>query len=104
MGGRSRPSPYPVGLKKSDRPQAFRRAFAAARIAHDFEGNLLAFLEAAEAGTLHRRNMDEDVLSTIVRLDEAVTLGAIEPFHCASGHINLPSWRCRATTRCEASS
>ena len=36
--------------RNSDRPEAFRRAFAAARIAHDLEGNLLAFLEAAEAG------------------------------------------------------
>jgi len=73
----------------SDRPQAFRRAFAAARIAYDLERNLLTFLEAAKARAFNRRNVNENVLRPVIRLDETVTLGAVEPFDCASGHVDL---------------
>jgi hypothetical protein len=31
--------------------------------------------------------VDEDILAAIVRLDEAVTLGGIEPFDGAVGHV-----------------
>src|SRR3954454_3087198 len=98
MGGRSRPSRFRITSGNSERPKAFRRAFAATRIAHDLEGNLLTFLEAADTGTLHSGNMNENILGAVIRLDEAITLGAIEPFHCASGHFHLSIWRCPATT------
>jgi hypothetical protein len=36
------------------------------------EADLLAFIEPAEASALDRRNMDEDILRSIIRLDEAI--------------------------------
>jgi hypothetical protein len=33
--------------------------------------------------------MNEDVLRPVIRLDEAEALGAVEPFDCASGHVDL---------------
>src|SRR3984957_10269973 len=49
----------------------------------------LPFIEPAEAGALHRRNVYEHVLAAALRLDEAVTLGRIEPFHGTCSHLSL---------------
>jgi hypothetical protein len=40
------------------------------------------------AAALHRRDVNEDVLATALRLDEAVTLGGVEPFHGTCRHLN----------------
>src|SRR5690349_4089730 len=83
--------------------QVLRGAFATARVADDLERNLLAFRETADPGALDGGNVDEHVLRAIIRLNEAVALGAVEPFHGASGHMSLPSWRCPAQYRDGAS-
>jgi hypothetical protein len=35
--------------------------------------------------------MDENVRAAVVGLNEAETLGAVEPLNCASSHMRIPS-------------
>ena len=63
------------------------RHLAAALIALQLEAQLLAFVQATEAGALDRRNVHEHVRAAVIRLDETETLGSIEPFDCTSRHI-----------------
>jgi hypothetical protein len=48
--------------------------------------NLLAFNDFAHASAFDGGDMDKCVRATVVRLNEAVALGGIEPFNGASGH------------------
>jgi Transposase DDE domain len=48
-------------------------------IRHLFIFDCLPLIEPAEAGALHCRNVEEDVLATALRLDEALALLRIEP-------------------------
>src|SRR5690606_2214726 len=66
-----------------DGGQVARRILARATVALEVVGNLLAFVQAAQARAFHRGDVDEDVLAAVIRLDEAVALGGVEPFHCA---------------------
>ena len=43
--------------------------------------------EAAQARAFDGRDVDEDVLAAVVGLDEAVTLGRVEPFDSAGSHF-----------------
>src|SRR5690606_27332943 len=67
--------------------QLTSRFLARATVALDFVGNLLVFVQAAQAGLLDSRDVDEDVLAAVIRLDEAVTLGGVEPFYSAGSHF-----------------
>ena len=55
-----------------------------APIIDDFELDLLTFIEGREAGALHRRDMNEHVLSAPLRLDEAVAFGGVEPLYVSN--------------------
>ena len=46
-------------------------------------------VEMGEAGALERRDVHEDVLRALLRLDEAEALGGVEPFHGAVGHREI---------------
>jgi len=50
------------------------------------EADLLAFEKIAHPGAFDGADMNEYVLTTIVRLDEAEAFLAVEPFDCASAH------------------
>ena len=64
----------------SDRLYVLRlKAFRAFR---DIELYLLAFLQAAEAARLNRREMNEDVLA-ILPADEAKALRVVKPLYCS---------------------
>ena len=63
------------------------RGLLALRSAHDFELNLLAFFEALEAIHLNRAKVCEQIFAAVVRGDEPVTFGVIEPFDSTSSHI-----------------
>src|SRR5690606_20974220 len=67
--------------------QLTSRFLARATVALDFVGNLLVFVQAAQAGLLDGRDVDEDVLAAVIRLDEAVALGGVEPFYSAGSHF-----------------
>jgi len=68
--------------------EIFRRCPAA--IGHEFEFDILAFVERAEASALHRRDVDEDVLVAGRRPDEPVAFSGIEPFDGALLHRLSP--------------
>src|SRR5687768_13674870 len=67
--------------------QLTSRFLARTLVALDFVGNLLVFIEAAQARLFDGRDVDENVLAAVVRLDEAVALGAVEPFYSAGSHF-----------------
>jgi len=56
--------------------------------AHQLIFDLLTFLKGVETGSLHGRNMDKSIRTAGLRLDEAIALDGIEPFHC-SGILRL---------------
>ena len=43
--------------------------------------------DIAQAGGFDSRDVDEDVLAAVLRLDEAVALGGVEPFDSAGSHF-----------------
>jgi len=55
----------------------------------DLIAQLLAFLEAEDAGALNCADVDKHVLRPVIRLDEAITLLRVEPLHGAVGHLPL---------------
>src|SRR5690606_24135641 len=67
--------------------QAAGRFLARTRVAFDLVGDLLVFVERAQVRDLDGRGVDENVLAAVVRLDEAVALGGVVPFHSAGSHF-----------------
>ena len=63
----------------------------------DIEADLLALGKGAESGALDRRDVDEDILRAVIRLDEALALHGIEPFDRALHHRMSPCARQPAT-------
>ena len=58
------------------------------------EGDALVFGEALEAGGLNVLEVREEVVTALVRLDEAKALGVIEPFYGAGQCSHEISYRC----------
>src|SRR6185437_8175477 len=89
-GGRSLPKtkslPGDLFLRSTLNPQILRRCLAPIRDQLEFDR--LPLVERGKAGTLHRRDVDEDVFTAALRLDKAVTLGRIEPFHVTCRHLS----------------
>jgi hypothetical protein len=79
------PAGVSAGRRQSRDLQILRRGLAA--IADQFEFHALAFVERAQAGALHRRDMHEHVLATVGRLNEAVAFGGVEPLHSSASHL-----------------
>ena len=52
----------------------------------DLEGNLLPFVQRSKASPLDGADMDEYVSGAILRLDEPVTLGRVEPLDSTCSH------------------
>src|SRR5208282_4530973 len=50
----------------------------------------LPFIEAGEAGFLHRRDMDKHVFSAGLRLNKSIAFLRIEPLHGAARHSRSP--------------
>src|SRR6267154_6064724 len=73
-----------AGQCRSRDLQILRRGLAA--IAHEFVFHPLALVEGAQSGAFHGRDMNEDILTAVRRLDEAVAFGGVEPFHVTSRH------------------
>jgi hypothetical protein len=61
-----------------------------APIGDDFVADLCAFSEWAKSGPFDRGDMDKHVLAAAVRLDEAITLGRVEPLHSTCRHVVSP--------------
>jgi hypothetical protein len=66
--------------------QIFCRFLAA--VGDDVVADLGALGERAEASVLNGRDVYEHVLAAAIRLDEAVALGGVKPFHWACSHVD----------------
>src|SRR5438270_6871905 len=78
--------------ERSHRLQVLRRGLAV--LARDqLVSHLLAFVQGGQAGLLHRRDMHEHVLRTVVCLNETKTLRCVEPLHFSGWHKNSPDVR-----------
>src|SRR5262245_53365757 len=73
--------------------QVVGRGLAGPTIRHDVEGDLLSFVETAHPRAFNSADMNKDVFSALIRLNEAEALLAIEPFNGAVRHVALP-FRC----------
>src|SRR5579872_3778061 len=60
---------------------------------HNFVAHLLAIIQALQPSRLHGRDVHEYILAAILRHDETITLGGIEPLHGSNGHC-CHSFRC----------
>jgi len=69
-----------LALDHLDRSYVFR--LEALRALRDVELYSLAFLQAAEAARLNRREMYEDIFATLTA-DEAKTFRVVKPLHCS---------------------
>jgi hypothetical protein len=67
------------------------RDLAGATVFLGVEGNLLTFHEAAHAGALERRGVDEHVLAAVVRLDEAEAFLIVVKLNGAGVHGSILS-------------
>src|SRR6185312_813993 len=59
-------------------------------IGDKLEVDMLTFIESAQPGALHSRNVHKHVLPTTLRLNKAVALGRIEPLHSPASHHASP--------------
>src|SRR5690606_41191128 len=50
--------------------------------------------EPMQPGALHRADVNEDVVSAVVRLNKAVSLLTVEPLHSSRIHGSFPSNAC----------
>src|SRR5437879_3287822 len=74
--------------ERSQRLQVLGRGLAV--LARDqLVSHLLAFVQGGKAGLLHRRDMHEHVLRTIVCLNETKTLRCVEPLDFSGWHKTL---------------
>ena len=53
----------------------------------DIEADLLALSQMAQVGALHSRDVNVDVLRSVIRRDEAETPGSVEEFYGACGLV-----------------
>ncbi|CUX39841.1 hypothetical protein AGR3A_Cc440033 [Agrobacterium tomkonis CFBP 6623] len=71
---------------------------ARAAILHQLVGELLTVVEGGQTSALNSGDVHEYVLRTVVRLNEAVALGCVEPLYCTSRHNDfLPLANCICT-------
>ena len=73
----------------SDFLELIGRGLAGAAVLLDLVAHLLAFLQIAQAGALDGADMNENIRSAIIGLDEAKALLTVEPFHSSVSHVTL---------------
>ena len=66
--------------------QIVSRHLAALAIGHEFEVQLLAFAQIAQAGAFNRADMNESIRPTLVGCDEAEAFLGVEPLDGPSRH------------------
>src|SRR3974390_2136822 len=63
-----------------------RRLLAGTAVGHDLVRKLLTVVQRRQAGTFDGADVHEHILAAVIRLDEAVALGGVEPLHCSLAH------------------
>src|ERR1700694_235310 len=71
--------------------QIVGRRLARAAIGYDLVADLLAFAQRTKSGALYRADVNEHVVATVIRLNEAEALGCVKPFHGSHAHGVVPS-------------
>jgi hypothetical protein len=80
-----------VARERSDDLQIIRRRLAGPAIGDDVIGDLLTLVKIVEPGTLDGADMHENILASVIRLDEAKALRGVEPLHSSLRHETLLS-------------
>ena len=83
------PPEVPGGIRQSLKLENLQvgRGFATVTALLDLVADLLALVEGGQASALDGGDVDESVLTALVRLNEAEALGRVEEFHGAiDGH------------------
>jgi len=73
-----------------DRLKAVCRHLARTLVGNELIGDLLAVLEVAHASALNSRDVNENVCSAVIRLNEAEALGCVEPLNGTCAHDEIP--------------
>lgn len=71
--------------------QIVRRRFARAPICYDLVADLLAFTQRSKSGPLDGADVNEHIVATVIRLDEAEALRRVKPLYCSHAHGIVPS-------------
>jgi hypothetical protein len=80
-------------IRASKRLEIVCRGAAGTLIRHDFEGDLLTVVELAQTCALYGADVDEDVVSAIIRLDEPIPFLGVEPFYSSVLHgMSFRDW------------
>src|ERR1700679_197591 len=79
-----------LGCGPSD-TQVFGAALASLRIHLDLVGDLLPLRQAGQAGALDGADMNENVVSAVIRRNESETLLTVEPLDRTGSHNLFPS-------------
>ena len=53
-------------------------------------GYLLSVVQTIQTSLFDCRNVNEDIAATVIRRDEPITLGAVEPLYSAVRHLVFP--------------
>lgn len=95
MTCRARPAPAPGREKKSACfAEISSRGLAGAGVLLDFVVDFLALNKGRETSAFDSGNVDENVLTATVGLDESKTFNAVEPLHNPSRHMRIPCTVC----------
>jgi hypothetical protein len=78
----------PGDKKSAEHFELFGRKLSASLVRDQFEGDLVAFAQLAQAGALYSADMDEGVLAAVIRHDETETFFGVKPLHGSLGHGN----------------
>jgi hypothetical protein len=76
---------------RSGGAQILGSRLARAAIGDDIEADVLSLAEVAQTGAFDRADMDENVLATVCRLNEAKALLAVKPLHNSLIHRDVLS-------------
>jgi hypothetical protein len=66
--------------------QILSRSLAGTAVGDDLEGDLLTFVQTAQASAFNRADVNENVLVAVFRLNESKTLLGVEPLYSSNAH------------------
>src|SRR5450759_570201 len=80
----------PNEIRLAGGAQIVGRRLARAAISYDLVADLLAFTQRSKSGALYGADVHEHVVATVIRLNEAKTLGRVKPLHGSHAHGGSP--------------
>jgi hypothetical protein len=78
---------------RSDGTQIVGRGLARPSIGYDLERDLLSLIEAMHSGAFDGADVHEDILASVIRLNEAEAFLAVEPLYRSLRHMTVLSVR-----------